>query len=260
MNSWIRKYQLLASGMSISETTEVHFRVDFDDKPEPNTAEFKLYNLSRDTISRFKRGDSIIFNAGYEGDVGTIFVGDIIKVVTDWQETDKVTTITAGDGAGAWLNTTVNKTFKAGIRASQIIRDIIGGFGLEIGEIRLAEDVTYGNGRTVHGKLQQVLRQIVEDCKSRLTITNGVIMIRPPAAGTQTGFLLNSDTGLIGTPGYIDADDADFDVECLLNQRITANSLLRIESRTARGNFRVVKGSHSGDDQNWVTQMEVVAI
>lgn len=258
--NWLRKAQVLVAGMSIEPPLEIHFQVDFDNKPEPNTAEIKLHNLSDDTIARIKRGQNIILNAGYEGDVGTIFAGNITKVVTDWEGVDKITRIMAGDGVDAWLNATVSKTYRPGIRASQIIRDIIGGFGLEIGEIRLTEDVVYSSGRTVHGKLRQVLQGIVNDCKSKMTITNGVILIRQPAEGTQTGFLLNSDTGLIGTPGYIDSDDADFDVECLLNHRITADSLIRIESRTARGNFRVVKGRHSGDDQSWTTQMEVVAI
>jgi len=260
MSNWKRKVQVLTGGMTLENPLEIHFRVDFDNKPEPNIAEIKIYNLAQDTIARIKKGSGIVLNAGYEGDVGTIFMGDVAKVITDWEGIDKVTRITAGDGAEAWLNTTVSKSFKPGIKGSQVIKDIIGGFGLEVGEIRLTQDVVYKNGKVVHGKLRQALSQIVADCKSKMTITNGVILIRPPSAGTETGFLLNSDTGLIGTPGYIDSDDADYDVECLLNHRLTADSLLRIESRTAFGNFRVVKGNHSGDDQNWVTQMEVVAL
>src|SRR5690606_9309413 len=245
--------------MSIEPPLEIHFQVDFDNKPETNTAEIKIYNLSDDTIARIKRGQNLILNAGYVGDVGTIFAGDITKVVTEWEGTDKITRIVAGDGAEAWLNATVSKTYRPGIRASQIIRDIIGGFGLEIGTIRLAEDVTYSNGRSVHGKLRQVLQGIVQDCKSKMTITNGVILIRPPAAGTQTSFLLNSVTGVLGTLDYIDSFDAAFSLEYLLDNGITAESLLHNESATAGRKFCVVKGSLKGDHHSWTTQMDVVA-
>lgn len=257
---WMRKAQLLIAGMSIDNPPfRVDFRVDFDNKPEPNTAEIKVYNMSQDTLTRIRKNMPIILNAGYESSMGTIFAGDTLRVRTEWEGVNKITKITAGDGMFAWIESEVSKTFKSGIKASQVIRDIVAGFGLEIGEIVLAHDVTYHNGKVVHGKLQQVLQEIVDDCQSKLTIINGVVIIRPPAAGTQTGFLLNKETGLIGSPAYIDSDDADFSLECLLNHRITADSLIRIESRTANGNFRVVKGSHRGNDQGWVTQMEVVA-
>lgn len=260
-SAWMRRAEILVAGKSITyPPLRIDFRVDFDNKPEPNIGEVKVYNLSDDTIAQLKKGEPFILNAGYGNNLGTIIAGDIIKAVTEWEGVDKITHIKVGDGVNAWLTTTVSKTYKAGIKASQVIRDIIGGFGLEVGEIRLANDVTYRDGKVVYGKLQQILQQIVNDCQSKMTITNGVIMIRPPAAGTQTGFLLNSDTGLIGTPGYIDSDDADFSVECLLNHRITADSLIRIESKTASGDYLVIKGIHSGDDQRWVTQMEVIAL
>lgn len=258
---WMRRIQLLVAGRSVAfPPLRIDFRVDFDTDDDPNTAEIKLYNLSDDTISRLKKGLSLVLNAGYESDVGTIFAGDIAKVRTEWQGVDKITTIIAGDGLNAILNAKVSKTFKPGIRASQIIRDIIGAFGLEVGTIKLAKDVVYQKGKVVQGKLQQVIRQIAKDCQSGVTITNGVIMIRPKTAGTQTGFLLKHDTGLLGTPGYLDSEDADYQVESLLNHRITAGSLLKIQSRTANGTFRVVRGSHEANDAAFVTRMEVAAV
>lgn len=257
---WLRQASLLVAEKEIKHP-ELHmeFRVDFDDDPEPTLAEVKVYNLSQDTISKLKKGVPAVLNAGYQSNVGTIFLGRIEDAKTQWSGVDKITTITIGDGAEEWMKTTVSKTFKQGTKASQVIRGIIGLFGLEVGEISLEQDVTYVKGKVVHGQLQSELRKIVvDDCKSKLTITNGVISIRPPNNGVQTGFLLNSDTGLIGTPETIEGEGADYTVTCLLNHRIREDSLIRIESSTANGDFRVVKGTHDGS--TWHTKIEVVAI
>ena len=258
---FLRRAQVLVAGVAIDyPPMSIEFRVDFDDDPEPNMAEVILYNLTADTINRIKKGSPIILNTGYKGNTGTIFVGTVESAVTTKDGPDRLTRIKAGDASDRWLKITVSKTFKAGTKASQVIRDIAGGFGLEVGEIKLVEDVTYTNGKVCHGQLQEVLRQVVADTKSKLHISKGVLLIRPPQAGTRTGFLLNSDTGLLGSPGLIEDDKADFTVKCLLNHRLTADSLLQIKSRAVNGNFRVVKGHHIGNDREWHTEMEVKAI
>jgi hypothetical protein len=260
-NLWMREAEVIIGGVQLSSPPmEIHFRVDFDADPEPNLAEVKIYNLADDTLQRLKKKTPVILNAGYKGNVGTIFVGQIIQVQTEWEGVDKVTTIEAGDAADVWLTTTVSRTFKPGMKASQIIRHLIGEFGLEVGNIRLARDLTYLNGKSCYGPLQDVLRQIIHDCQSKMYVTNGVILIRPEQQGTQTGFLLNSASGLIGTPGLLEKEQADYALSCLLNHRLTTDSLLRIQSRTANGDFRVVKGSHIGDGSRWQTEMEVKAL
>lgn len=258
---WMREAQILVAGMEIRHPPmTLEFNIEFDDSPEPNLSELTIYNLSDDTIARIKKGANIILNAGYKDNVGTVLAGEVISAKTYWDGVGKITEIKAGDGVSAWLASSVSKTFKAGTKASQIIKDIVGGFGLEIGEIKLANNITYAEGKTCYGSLQQVLQQVVNDTGSKMHITNGVVMVRAPEAGTVTGFLLNSDTGLIGTPGVIEDGKADYQVECLLNHRITTDSLIQIQSKTANGNFRVKKGKHSGTEQSWITEMEVVAL
>ncbi|MEV9641772.1 hypothetical protein ABZ756_13810 [Mammaliicoccus sciuri] len=257
---WIRKASFYVAGKTINYP-DLHFdfKVDFDVDPEPSTAEVKIYNLSKDTISKLKKGMPCILNAGYQSNSGSIFTGGIITAKTTWSGVDKITTVTMGDGAAEWMKTKVSKTFKQNTRASQVIRGVIGLFGLEVGEIQLEKDVIYKKGKVVHGPLQRELRQIVvNDCKSKLLITNSIISIRPKSKGVNTGFMLNSDTGLVGTPEQMDSEDADYSVTCLLNHRIREDSLIRIESRTVTGNFRVVKGSHDGS--SWHTKMEVKAV
>ena len=109
--------------------------------------------------------------------------------------------------------------------------------------------------------LQSVMRQIVGETGSKFHISQGKILIRPWEAGTQTGFLLNADTGLIESPQPFEEESngkkiSGFHVRMLLNHRITVDSILQIQSKTANETFRVRKGSHSGAD--FITEVEVV--
>lgn len=110
--------------------------------------------------------------------------------------------------------------------------------------------------------LQSVMRQIVAETGSKFHISHGKILIRPWDAGTQTGFMLNSDTGLIESPQPFEEERdgqiiKGYNVRMLLNHRVTVDSILKLESKTANGIFRVKKGVHTGD---FITEVEVVAV
>ncbi len=255
---WMQKAEILVAGKKfIKDDFEIDFLVSFDDDPEPNISHVMIYNLSNNTIALLKKGENLILNAGYEGDVGTILLGTIDKQETTWEGIDKVTKLTVGEGSDKWLNAYVNKSYAPGVTSQAILSDLVGMFGMELGELRLVNDITYARGRSVSGMLQSVIRQVAAETNSKFHISQGKILIRPWEAGTQTGFVLNADTGLIESPQPFDEEGkAGYRVRMLLNHRITVDSILQIQSKTANGTFRVRKGSHSGD---FITEVEVVA-
>jgi len=259
---WKRKIELIGGGKSFTnDKFEIDFRVPFDDDDEPNISEIEIYNLSKDSINAIGKGQNIILNAGYEGDVGTILQGTIEKCETRWESVDKITKLTVGEGSSQWLTAHVGKTFKPGITSTAILKDLAGQFGMELGDFKLENDKTYPRGRSVSGMLQSVIRQIVQETGSKFYISNGKIYIRPWSKGNETGFLLNSDTGLIESPQPFEEQSTDGDtkhgykVKMLLNHRINVDSIIRIESKTVTGNFRVQKGTHYGD---FITDVEVL--
>ncbi len=247
----------MAGKKFIKDDFEIDFLVNFDDDPEPNISHVMIYNLSDTTIALLKKGEALIVNAGYEGDVGTILLGTIDKQETTWEGIDKVTKLTVGEGSDKWLTAYVNKSYAPGVTSKAILTDLAGMFGMELGELRLVNDITYARGRSVSGMLQSVIRQVVAETNSKFHISQGKILIRPWEAGTETGFLLNADTGLIESPQPFEEEGkSGYRVRMLLNHRLTVDSILQIESKTANGIFRVRKGSHSGD---FITEVEVVA-
>lgn len=259
---WKRKAEVLIAGKKYSlDDVEIDFKVEFDDDPEPNISEITIYNLSDSSISTIKKGSSIILNVGYEGDVGTILLGKVEKSVTTWESVDKNTNIIIGDSSDVWMKTYVSKTYAPGITSKAILRDLAGQFGMELGDFRLTKDITYTKSKSVSGMLQTVMNSIVKETESKFHINKGKMYIRPKEAGDKTGFLLSSDTGLLESPMPFEEEVDEktisgYTVKMLLNHRITVDSILQIQSKTANGMFRVLSGTHYGD---FITEVKVVA-
>jgi len=261
---WIRQTNIIAGGLRFnSDDLDISFDVPFDNDEEPDVASATIYNLSDNSINAIKKSKHVIINAGYRGDIGTIFTGTLQNINTSWQGVDKITSFTVGDGANEWLTTHVSETYAEGIRASAILDDLTGQFGLELGKLQLVNDLTYPKGRCIDAMLKDAIIQIVRECDTTFKISKGRIFIMPVEEGHQTGFVLNDRTGLIGSPEVFEREEEGetkkgYKVKMLLNHRITVDSILSINSRTANGTFKVLKGRHrSGGD--FLTEVEVVA-
>lgn len=258
---WIRQSEVIAGGKSFkSDDLDIDFDVPFDNNDEPDVAKIILYNPSENSINAILKGQNLILNAGYKGDVGTIFMGTIQEHKTFWQGVDKVTEFTAGDGSEQWLKKYISTSYGANVTAAAILSDLTGKFGLELGQLKLVNNITYPKGRVIAGMLKDALKDITAECGSQLTITKGKIVIKPFNEGKAIGFLLTSDTGLLGSPEPFSREENDkiingFKVQMLLNHRITVNSIIQIQSKTANGSFRVQSGKHTGE---FITEVEVL--
>ncbi len=139
---WHRQTEVIAGGKSFhSDKLDIEFEVPFDNDDEPDIATVTIYNLSENSINSIKKAQNIIINAGYKGDTGTIFMGTLQKAITRWQTVDKITEFTIGDGSEQWLTKEVSKTYIEDMKASEILRDLTGMFGLEIGKFQLKNDL-----------------------------------------------------------------------------------------------------------------------
>jgi len=267
--NWKRKIQVIFDTRAITlDDFDIAFMYSFNVDEEPNEIEVEIKNLSRTTINSYIGKDKqLIVNAGYEGDVGNIAKGYIIDTDTGWNNVDKDTHILGFDASEDYLNKKVMKTYKAGTMALSIVRDICSMSGLAIGEVVLKKNVQYTRGLSVTGRIRDILKEIiVNDCETNLQIKNGTIIIRDIGQGVESGFILSSNTGLIGSPEPItDVDDTipiekrpDYSVRCLLNYKIGPMSKIKIKSKVLEANAIVISGKHLGSkDGAFETQMEV---
>lgn len=241
-----------------SDEIDIEFNVPFSEKSEPSVSEISIYNLSPDSISSIKKGAVVALNAGYKNDIGVIAAGVISSFSTTVDHVDKKTTIKIASAADSWEKKKIQKTYSPGITTKEILEDLIPQFGVSIGEITPAQNITYQKGRSVSGRLKDILMKFSKETGSKFYINNQKVYIRKQDKGDFSGFILSGETGLLGSPEQMEIDKkTGWKVKCLLNHRITVDTILQIESKTVKGMFRTVKGNHNSE---WITEMEVVAI
>lgn len=252
------------------------FEVPFYDSDQLVTASFTVNNLSATSRAGIQKNQVVILNAGYEDDVGVLFVGQVASCRHVQQGVEWVTKITATAALDQWLNTQINKTYAENCKAEDIVRDLLNIFGLEVGVFQLVENVTYPRGRVCSGKLKDILTEIVvNECKSRLLIRTNQIIINNPADGVNKGYLLTPETGLLFTSADSDvttvetaqtkgadaekkaAEQKTWKRTCLLNYRMGPGDIVQIQSRDLNGMFQIVSGTHKGSQTGtWNTEIE----
>lgn len=264
MKMWIRQIEVLSGNKKFvnygENALEIDFDIPFSDKKEPDVAEINIYNLSRSSVNEIRDEGYVYVNAGYKnlGNVGNIFTGQIEEVIPSWQGVDKLTKIIVSDGAKKWRGVDVNKTYQAGSSASYIMRDLANLLSYQIVEINPVDDKVFKRGYTVKGKASNQLKRLVDITNSKMFVNKNRIVIRDKKVGYNTGFILNSDSGLIGSPQREVEEKEDkktkkkkrivrWRVASLLNPLIETDSIIRVESRELNGEFRVVEGRHTRD-------------
>lgn len=278
MTFWMRAATLQIGPLKYSlDDMNFGFEVDFEDNVKLCTAKVTIYNLSENTRNGIKRGQPLIINAGYEDDMGLVFVGEIGTANSKKQNVDWITEIKATAALDAWLNKEVNKTYKKAISGKDMISDLLNIFGIEVGVFELAVNKVYPRGRVCKGKIKDVLQElVVRDGKSRLLIKNNQLIINDPEKGIKSGYLLSPGTGLLRSAE--DKDETETltsldtqkttrqkkqeppkkKVECLLNHHLGVADEIKVRSLKLNGNYIIVRGSHKGDRAGeWKTTLEL---
>lgn len=279
MRMWLRQASItLGSSRYTLDGLNFTFKVLFEDRAKVSTAQLEVYNLSPTTRASLKKGDPVIITAGYKDDVGCIFVGAVADYSHTLNNLDVITRITAADSMEQWLGISINKTYKAGMYAADIIDDLLNIFTVEVSMVKLAVNKFYPGCRVCRGKLKDVLNELVcGDCKSRLVIRCGQIVINPPEEGISTGYLLTPQTGLLKSSSSSETQDINtankatsktrsqqaeadgtLSRSCLLNYHIGVADKIVIQDSQTNGTFLVVSGVHEGSRAgNWKTTLEV---
>jgi hypothetical protein len=240
-------------------------------------ATITVNNLNETSRNDIKKDELLIINAGYEDDIGAVFVGKVASVSHKHDNVDWTTKITATAALDEWIAKDVNKTYQKNTSAETIVADLLNLFGMEVGQISLVKNPTYARGKVCKGKLKDVLTEIItSDCKSRFMVKNGQVIVNNPNGGEAKNYLLSAETGLLRMnteqvtvqPEQAQTTTEDktqkkekesgVKVECLMNYNIGAGDLVMIRSKTMNGRFLILRGSHNGSRTgDWKTELEV---
>ncbi|WP_416730309.1 phage protein [Fictibacillus sp. JL2B1089] len=279
MNNFRRIIKISVGEASFTnEELEIRFEAPFDDDIQPNQSKVQIYNLSKSTLSRLRKGQNATIQAGYEGDIGVLSSGVVSKIVTKWEGLDKITSIYFIEGEDFTrikvTNSTTNKKgslsigFKEGSDGLTIIKRLVSVLGIKLGApITLKKNVIYKKGYIVTQLIMNNLEEVVRDCGSIMYHRRGKLVIRPVDIGTDEKFTLEENTGLIGSPSEFEITDKKgsedkavrgYTVKCLLQHRISTCSVLKIKSKSANGQYRAFKGKHIADADDFYTEFECV--
>lgn len=238
-----------------NDMIDIDFVYTFDDSLENNVGEISLWNVSSDTSGGLEIGTEIILSAGYKGDVGVIFKGKVGDFETVYHDVDRELLIYISDGVDL-LEEDIIKSYE-NARASVVVKDVFDLVGIKVGKIEPADDIVYYRLVLDH-TIESTIERLIEDTGSKFYIKNGLGYFVSPDYNDGERVFLDETSGLLDSPERLVIDDKiGWKIMSLLEHRITIGSVVSVASRTIRGDFRVIEGTH---DSEFITEIEVLGI
>lgn len=262
-----RVVKITTGNLTIDNTLDLEFTVPFDDDTEANEAEIRVYNLTKKTIGCFETNKELTITAGYGKDTGVIFSGVIASVKTKWSGQDKVTTIKVIDSVSLKEKDIESISFKAGVKASYILKTLVGKLNLPIAVFKVKRDHSYKEAVTVSGGLMSAIKQYAEVCGVSAYINKRKVYVRPLSDGDNLNFTVTVDTGLIDSPEEFEEEIQSEEYtdtvkgikfKMLLEHRITTASIIKLKSKNYSGTYRVREGEHVCNETDFYTEITAI--
>ena len=250
-------------------TLDFSFSVTRSLKPEPNTAEIAIRNLSRASRSQLEEATVIPceVTAGYEQQTTLIYSGTLRTAVTERSGPTLITTIGAGDGEKKYQQSRINVPIVKGTTNSKLVQQLIA--ALQIGEGNFAavssqlDNVAayLPQGGVLSGSAAQIFTRVTQSLGFEWSIQGDALQllkVRTPIVGTAV--LLRSvgteNTGLIGTPSV--NNKGVLSARTLMIPDIFPGRLIVLESERLAGNYRCETCKYIGDTagQDWYIDIE----
>lgn len=216
------------------------FRIKFSVKrtnaQTPNVADILVYNLSSQQElqiqQQFKR---VVLQAGYQGNYGVIFAGTIKQTIIGRESaTDTFLRIIAGDGDLAYNFAVVNTSLAKGSTPNTQIQAAVAAMapmGTTGGQnAQVSSTTALPRGKVLYGNARTYLRNVARSTNSDWSVQNEKVQFVPKGTFLPgTAVVLNSKTGMIGTPQQT---LQGVNVKCLLNPQIQIATRVQLDNNT----------------------------
>lgn len=237
LRQYLRECRLVVEGgdgqgLDLSDL-HLKFTITKSDAQSPNVADVTVYNLADDTARRIRDEFTVVtLEAGYRGNVGVIFRGNIKQVrVGRESATDTYLNIAAADGDAAYNGALVNVTLAAGATQSQQVEaaarpmsahGVDQGFTADLGATKLPR------GKAMFGLSREYLRQSALASGTTWSIQDGRLqLVKRTGVLPGQAILLTPDTGLVGAP---EQTDKGVTVQCLLNPQLRVGGKVKLDN------------------------------
>jgi hypothetical protein len=270
-----------------NDSLRIAFDIDKDLTQQTNKSQIAIYNLSEATRKKLEVADTICeLHVGYAEDVGLkrIFLGVVTYVTTRREGASKVTELELSDGQIAIRDTVVSLGYSAGVAGGKVVGDVAAQMGLIT---QIAPDVeltSYPSGFSFVGMGRDCLDKVMAASGATWSIQNNVLQIIVAGSSTNVRILVFApNSGLVGSPERIikavkrpdeqakkkrkvkkEKHDkkAGWRIKTLLAPTVNPGDMVRVESDTVTGWFRVESLKNSGDThgREWYTEQELIEI
>lgn len=256
------------------ENLNVTFEVskNADNKKNGNSASIEVYNLSTETLKKLETDFlACEFWCGYnEIGINRLVNGEVVQVSTRRQGDDKVTQLLLGEGYVALNHQTLKSTVPPGKTVADVIEEIRKSMpgvvrGIYAGT-NINNPVIYGYPLT--GTPKQMLEELSEAYGLEYRVDQKTLSVTDSGGLTSknVAVVLNKSTGLIDLPFYVsprvtkkkgdNTRKTGVQFKALLNTDIIPGNIVKIESSTINGIFKVTSTRHYGSyrDQDWYVE------
>lgn len=241
---------------------DIAFEIEKDESPEPNPCHIDIYNLNAENRAALSKYNivPVMLRAGYKGQVGIIFQGDMIRCSHIKEEASWKTTLACGDGAMAIQSKRTNKSYQKGTPVKTVVQDLAKQLDLPSGNaLRQLNKMSTSLMRSlsVSGSPMTEINRILASRSMRLSIQNGSLQIRKKGEPLQKQAInLSSNSGLTASPEV--GAKSKITVRALLMPELSPGRKVYIDSAMFKGFVTVERvrfiGSNFGNE--WESEME----
>jgi hypothetical protein len=268
-----RIWRLTAGDLDVS-ALDLTFNVSKSTSREPNTAEIRVINLSRENRARLERADRprVVLRAGYEADGDpppVLFVGDARRVFSERSGLDIVTTLQASDGGREIQTARISRSYAPGTEISKVLRDAVEALGVGVGNLSDFEGAyrarngasVFPDGYAADGPARRVVQDLARAAGLRWSVQNGALqLLRVGQALQSTALRLSATSGLVGTPTRDEAGKVAATV--LLQPGVEPGRRVILASDTIEGGYEVRQTVYKGDTSgaDWYATLELAPL
>ncbi len=236
-----RKVSLLVgqnSGDAIDlSQMRIRFQVERGDFQNPNTADIRVYNLSRATASKVAGSEftQLSLQAGYEGNFGLIFKGVIVQARKGREsQLDSYVDFTAADGDEAYHFAPIACSLSSAGPKDTLTTFVTAMKAASTSQmLTLSANPVFGTnapprGRVFYGNVRDEMRTFAKANDMTWSVQDGQLTLIPKSAYIPGDIVVVSpSTGLIGVP---EQTQNGVELRVLLNPNIKIGQAIRIDS------------------------------
>lgn len=265
----------------------IKFKIKKTGVMTPNAGDIIVYNVDPRTQKLIQNEfTNVILQAGYIGNYGLIFKGNIKQFITGRESaTDTFINLNCGDGDRAYNFATIKQSIAKGVNPQAQLNAGLTSMldmGITTGFTGQMPDVALPRGKVIYSNARDHLKKLADTYGFAWSIQDGSLVFL--SQGTflpNQAVVLTSKTGMIGTPQQT---TEGIDIKCLLNPNIKVHGRVQLNNASIAkmkidfwnpgspantpspinndGFYYAIVVEHSGDTrgQDWYSNMRLLTV